>query len=284
MAEKPYARILLDSLSPAGKRITTFETLMPMHAWVHLLTHRMLSRNLQSSRAIPTSKLMGRANFVPEYWGKNVKGMQPDGQLLGLRKLTARLVWNAAQTHAKLAARILGYLGLHKETTNRVLTPYILVKGIVTATELDNFFKLRLDPHAQYDIRMIATQMQLAMNDSTPVERYIHAPFLDRFITTTDQFVQYIGKHFVDTADMAPELMHYMKISAARCARISYLAHDSEKIHNSADIELATRLASNGHLSPFEHVAICTKYTDQHLGNFFGWMQFRRLIENKTIR
>jgi hypothetical protein len=71
------------------------------------------------------------------------------------------------------------------------------------------------------------------------------------------------------------------KVSAGRCARISYLTHagirDLEE-----DIKLFDRLVSRGHMSPLEHVArpmSADEYATSHFsGNFRGWMQFRKMI------
>jgi thymidylate synthase ThyX len=51
------AKILADSLSPEGIRLTTFEVTFPRFILAEFNTHRMLSRNSASSRAIPTEKL-----------------------------------------------------------------------------------------------------------------------------------------------------------------------------------------------------------------------------------
>jgi hypothetical protein len=51
-----------------------------------------------------------------------------------------------------------------------------------------------------------------------------------------------------------PDYEAWADISAARCARVSYLTHDGKR-DLKADIKLAEMLRANGHLSPFEHVA-----------------------------
>src|SRR4051812_47823071 len=71
------AKILADSLSPEGIRLTTFEVTFPRFILAEFNTHRMLSRNSASSRAIPTEKLLKRVidtPFVPSF-NKRVKGM-----------------------------------------------------------------------------------------------------------------------------------------------------------------------------------------------------------------
>jgi hypothetical protein len=67
------------------------------------------------------------------------------------------------------------------------------------------------------------------------------------------------------------------KVSAARCARVSYLTHDGKR-DIEKDIELCERLRSDRHLSPFEHVATPSSEADLH-ANFRGWVQMRKEIE-----
>ena len=67
------------------------------------------------------------------------------------------------------------------------------------------------------------------------------------------------------------------KISAARCARVSYLTHDGKR-DIEKDVELCERLLGERHLSPFEHVA--TPSNDATFqANFRGWVQMRKSIE-----
>ena len=55
----PYsARILLDSLSPSGARLTTMEVRYPRFIHSEMMTHRVFSRNAASSRAIPIKKMI----------------------------------------------------------------------------------------------------------------------------------------------------------------------------------------------------------------------------------
>jgi hypothetical protein len=69
-----------------------------------------------------------------------------------------------------------------------------------------------------------------------------------------------------------------MKISVARCARVSYLNHDGKRDVQS-EFELFERLlnADPPHLSPFEHVACPSEKIEK--GNFGYWKQFRHSLE-----
>ena len=72
------ARVLLDSLSESGVRLTTMEVTFPRFVLAEFNTHRVLSRNSASSRAIPTSKIIDRVEVDPVFpveWGRNQAGM-----------------------------------------------------------------------------------------------------------------------------------------------------------------------------------------------------------------
>ncbi|MGD9697586.1 FAD-dependent thymidylate synthase [Acinetobacter sp.] len=259
--------VVLDSISPHGKRITTFETEMPMHAWVHLLTHRQLSRNLQSSRALPIKTLLKRATYTPEYWGRNKRGMSPNEELDSLQIGFAKWTWEAGRFAAKTLAYVFDFLGLHKETANRILTPFIMVKGLVTATEWDNFIKLRTAPDAQYDIRQVALLIEKELKVSQPVMRSVHAPLLD------DAELYYLQRLINEGKEHAT-VRYYLTASAGRCARVSYLNHDGSR-NIDEDNALGKKLWESRHLSPFEHVAISMDDVFDGSGNFFGWEQYR---------
>ena len=87
-----------------------------------------------------------------------------------------------------------------------------------------------------------------------------------------------------------------LKISTARCARLSYMTFDGE-IDYEKDIELHDRLLADGHASPFEHVSRClTEKEYNTLGkmildpvkgyifekgwvdNFKGFVSYRRIL------
>ncbi len=132
---------------------------------------------------------------------------------------------------------------------------------IVTATEWDNFFALRCSANAQPEIHAVADLMRAEYESGEPQTIGIgawHLPLLQ------------------DDERTLP-LEEQKKISAARCARVSYLTHDGKR-NIQADIDLFTRLKSDRHLSPFEHVATPSLDSGFH-ANFRGWVQMRKEIE-----
>lgn len=237
------AKIIADSVHET--RITTFEVRVPLHTWVHVLTHRAFSRNAQSGRGIPTEKLIERATYTPDTFPALCKGMSP--RQAAAEQETARLVWEDARDSAVICARQLHKLGVHKEITNRLLSPFIWVTGLITATDWDNFFDLRCAENTQEDTRTLARKMKALMESSTPVVRPFHAPYAD-----TDHTL-------------------FPFLSAARCARVSYLNHENTTDED-ADIRLALHLLEEKHLSPWEHVAFTYP---KRWANFDGWCSWR---------
>jgi len=227
-------------------------------------THRVFSRNSASSRAVPASKMIARVEndpAMPVEWGRNKKGMSASEILDDEDAMAARAVWLEARDAALAAARRLEALKVHKQVVNRLLEPFMWHTVIVTATEWTNFFELRCSENAQPEIRAAAERMREAYAQSVP-----HA-------------VEYGEWHlpFVQDDERSLDVERLKKISAARCARVSYLTHDGVR-NIEADVELAERLRGDRHLSPFEHVATPT-HDDAFHANFRGWSQMRAEVE-----
>lgn len=258
------ARVLLDSVSPLGVRLTTLEVTFPRFVLAEFNTHRSFSRNSSSSRAVPTPKLIERVEHdpaMPLEWGRNKAGMSASELLGGDEAAAARATWLRARDDAVARARELLELNVHKQELNRLLEPFLWHTVIVTATEWHNFFELRCAPNAQPEIRAAALRMRDAIADSSP--RVVgrgewHAPLLQD-----------------DERALDPETQR--RVSAARCARVSYLTHEGKR-EIEKDLELYERLKSDRHLSPFEHVATPADDREFH-ANFRGWIQMRAEVD-----
>lgn len=267
-------RILRDSWGPSGYRLTTFELTLPRIVLAEFNTHRMISRNSASSRAIPVSKMLGRVQddpFIPIYWGKSQKGMQASEELDPMAQDRARKTWLRARNAAVAAVKRLQMpdIDLHKQIANRLLEPWLWHTIICTATEYENFFNLRCHKDAQPEIREIAVRMKKLYTTSEP--RRVDAGFIH--LPLVDDYDQLVGENF--------SVEEIKKISVGRCARVSYLTHDGVR-DPKLDIELADRLQKSGHMSPFEHVA--TAVTDASpSGNFRGWRQFRKELPGEDV-
>lgn len=261
------ARVLLDSTSPAGIRLTTLEVTFPRFVLAEFNTHRVFSRNSASSRAVPTSKLLDKVAGDPVFpleWGRNKAGMSADDVLDAREEDAAKRVWLSARDAAVEHARRLMEFKVHKQELNRILEPFLWHTVIVTSTEWENFFALRCAPTAQPEIRAAAVRMREALAGGTPrrVDRgEWHLPLLQDDERRLDLETQ-------------------KKISAARCARVSYLTHAGTR-EIEKDLDLHDRLKHDRHLSPFEHVATPAADAGFH-ANFRGWIQMRRDVETSA--
>lgn len=262
------AKIIADSYSPSHNRITTFVLRYPRFIHSQMMTHRVFSRNTSSSRAIPVSRMIRDILDDPVYpieWGKNQKGMQAAETLGGDEVDYVNGIWKDAMMNAVGSAQFLADGGIHKQITNRLLEPFMHVNVILTGTEFENFFNLRINHAAQPEIQELARAMEYEMYLSKPVMLQAgewHIPFVDK-----EERVVYNY-----------ELDEFLHISAARCARVSYTAPDETERNTERDLDLAQRLLSEKHMSPFEHQAMCAG-ANVSSGNFRGWIQFRKVLE-----
>lgn len=271
------AKVIADSINPnTGKRITTLAIKIPRIILSEHNTHRSLSRNFSSSRAIPAKKLRKEAwehPFVPIYWGANKSGMSADQQLTGFNLSMAKFSWKLAGKFAVMFHKMMEIVGVHKQTCNRIIEPWMSVVGTITSTEWDNFLCLRYDRNAQPEIIVLAKKIHDAIKASEPTvpENGIHLPFIDEEERKTFPIDQLI------------------KISVARCCRTSYANCLGKKSQPEEDIKLYHRLLGNGHFSPFEHIALIPnhgrvakelQYDLQR--NFRGWYQLRAFIQPES--
>lgn len=261
------ANIICDSIY-SNKRLTTFVLKYPRYIHSELMTHRVFSRNAASSRAIPAKKLINQTiNDMawPVYWGQNQAGMQANSELGGFKLKLVKFLWRFQAIINVGFAHIESYLGLHKQLVNRPLEAFTHITTIVTATEFENFFALRYHKDAQPEIKELARQMLLKYKESIPKQLNLgewHIPFIKE-------------------SEIDNTLEQKLMGSVARCARVSYLNHDGQEPNLEKDIKLYNTLRESGHFSPFEHQA-CAINTNQWFGNFYGWMQYRKTLENES--
>ena len=258
------ARVIADSINPDGDRLTTLECIFNRWILAELNTHRMLSRNSASSRAIPVKKIMRQVwsdPAEPVSWGSNRAGMQATSDLTGWRQRLARRIFLWARIPVLIFVWILTKLGLHKQVTNRLLEPWMWHYAIVSATEFDNFYKLRDHKDAQPEFQVLARAMRMAMDNSTPRKLAWggwHLPYVQHSVSFNP-----------DNLDWA---LQASKISAACCARVSYVRQNDRKSEDE-DVKFTDRLSTSGHFSPLEHPAQAVR---GRYGNFKGWKQLRK--------
>lgn len=269
-----YAKIIEDSTCNNGKRLTTLELQYQRYIHGEVLTHRVFSRNAMSSRAIPVAKMIEQVRnnpAMPIHWGQNQPGMQASTEVVDATE--AKSQWMVAARAAADRAEILASIGIHKQVANRLLEPFQWMRTIVTATEWDNFFELRCHKDAQPEFQALASAIRTAMEESTPVNRGRHSYSGD----PKSWHLPYVR----DDERTLYKVEHLPKISAARCARVSYLTHDGEKPDVHKDLELFDRLVGSvpRHSSPIEHQALPAEHKSTASNNFRGWVQYRETYE-----
>ena len=272
------ARVIADSVNPDDDRLTTIEATFNRFILAEVNTHRMLSRNSASSRAIPVTKIMSqvfRNPAVPVAWGKNQKGMQARAELSGWRRAVARRLFLWARYPALVFAWLLTKVGLHKQITNRILEPWMWHTAIISSTEWENLFIQRCSPDAQPEFRELAECMRRARAHSHP--RYLewgewHTPYVN-----ADDIPVRMERADCGTND---PILTYPKVSSACCARVSYVRQGNRK-SDEEDIAFADKLATDRHFSPLEHPA---KATRGRWGNFDGWRQLRKFYDGEDGR
>lgn len=264
------AKIIEDSVSPRGTRLTSFVLTYPRFIHSELMTHRAFSRNAASSRAIPFERMvkMVKDNTAyPVKWGSHQKGMQSGEEVEDIEM--AEFVWSEAMREAVLSATRLDKLGVHKSISNRLLEPFAHMTTLVTATEWDNFFSLRAHKDAQSEFQVLAYEM------------------LERYLSHEPRNIDYGEWHtpFVSTEEYPPGRTlsdvvwkDTLKVCVARCARVSYANFKESKLED--DVALHNRLMDSGHWSPFEHAA--KPGPDFTYTNFRGWTSYRSTFPNEN--
>lgn len=328
-------RAICDSVNPQGSRLLTMFWRYPKFLHQESLRHRTLyihdclydpdfSFSVSSARAIPFSKLIEEVETdslraAPLFWGAEQKGMSPGDELDPNAKYVAQLWWRRAAMDAAKNARAMAkaqgildalpYEIPHKSIVNRIIEPYIHVNCLTTGTDRGwmNFFGLRLDKHADPTLQILAQEAWKVWNESTPTKLEPgewHIPYID---DETQEELHHIAirkfpgsidnKEAID--DSSEWIMDsYKKISAARCARLSYLSFTTNKRSTiQEDLELYSKLVGGEiiHASPLEHQAtpdeiwdipaenILWKHPEQSGNLGPGWRQYRKFLTNESI-
>ncbi len=248
------AKVIARSSHPDCPDLFSVQARYPRFIHPEVMTHRVFSRSASSSRAVPIWRMILsvlRDPAMPVSWGSNKPGMQAGAELAGFRLWVVRTVWMLGCYMAVALAWVAMLAGAHKQIVNRILEPWSHISVIITATDWDNFFALRIHPAADPTMRALAEAIRDAMirSQSTPVRRgEWHSPY------NPDPFE-----------------------GAASCARVSYLNHDGSKVSSAANHKLAQFLLDQKHMSPFEHQA--KPMPGERHANLRGWKSQRMFLE-----
>jgi hypothetical protein len=301
------AQVILASTTALSPPIYTVRGRMPRCIWPEALTHRKFGRNARSSRAVPIQTMLGeidRHPFVPWHWGMNQKGMQADEECnaevrfdeqhpAGERIwLTRENAWLNASEEAVRSAESFMNAGYHKQVVNRLLEPFMWIDVIITSTDWANFEWLRnhsdAEPHLQDWAKLCMDAIRSCEVTELSTDQW-HLPY----ITGEDTEAAYM--EFGETLEGEQLGWEWLrKISAARCARISYKPFDGDPSYD-RELQRYAGLVSSDHIhaSPMEHQAMpdtgfkrgtTQKFDNPELhGNLDGWVQYRKLIPGEYI-
>jgi hypothetical protein len=201
--------------------------------------------------------------------------------------------WKIAALCAANMAEKMGEHGVHKSLCNRLLMPFTHANVIVTATDYDNFFGLRLAEDVDPTMRALAVAMWEARVASQPIPLTLgrwHLPFADNALDTFLEASGHLPGHKI--------LDLRIKVSVARCARVSYESFETGKRSTiEADLALYDRLLAQAHWSAFEHQAtpdwplfhdLPNEGQWRHwyqCGNLRpGWRQYRKMLSGENIK
>ena len=144
------AEIVAHSLSPQGNELISVLCTFPRIILAEVNTHRMLSKNTSSSRAIPFKKMVESVQnnpFIPIAWQKEHIGMQGTEYLTEKEDIEYAIgTWLHARDAAIQEAKIItSGAGVTKQLANRLLEPFMWTTMLITGSRegWDNFFNLR---------------------------------------------------------------------------------------------------------------------------------------------
>lgn len=250
-----------------GSTLYTVHVRAPRIIWAEIMTHRVFSRNARSSRAVPVKTMLNEVRndpFVPWHWTGAKPGMQgiPNWSEKILLKGSAgnfvdsdrpvdpALAWLHGRDMAADLAESYLDAHYHKQIANRLLEPFSWIDGLITSVQWNNFFHLRDHSDAEPHLQDLAVTIERAiaravLMDLEPGDW--HLPY----VTQED-------RDYANTTFQAWDLRldFLRKISAARCARISYAPFDNNPGYD-RELERYDLLvkSSRVHASPLEHQA-----------------------------
>ena len=308
------ATCLLHSAAPAGVPMVTFEIEYPRIILAEINTHRMLSRNSASSRAIPFNKMVTQLTARPVRFGEANPGMQDKGEEYNQpvfyedadEYFSPEYYWGIAKNSAHKMARGYYRAGYHKQIASRLVEPFQMVKTVISGTEWKNFFWLRNHASADPTFAELARVMQQAMQESIPqtlLPSEWHLPYVTSRRNDNGKM-----EYWLDSETQLCE-SDALKVSAARCAAVSYRntdyglekcdqVHDKlvgdDRKHGSAmehQAKAMTGLDAGGEITLVTNpktwepgVTHMDSEFNLWSGNFKGWIQYRKLIPGENYK
>ena len=213
----------------------------------------MLVKNTQSSRAVPTKKLLDKTilpDWLPQQIGFNSRGMSPKIFMTGKQIEWFQLRWDSLHSliegevkHIQKESKEKWGKIVEKGIINRPLENFkmtrIVISGLLDMKGWGNFIHLRDHNDAQSDITILAQLISELISSNEPRVNDLHLP-----MATYDGDI-----------DDSEHFKHLCKESICNLAATSYR---TESLSDSAMDRIIKKLVENPprHWSPFEHPAI----------------------------
>lgn len=288
------AKVIAASRFPDDTVLYTFEVEFHRFILAEVNTHKRLSRNYQSSRAVTIPAMIAQITnnpAMPVHWGINQRGMVAEEQLSAQDEAMAVSIWRcAAQAAAGFAAQ-LDELKVHKQVVNRLMEPFMTTKGVISATgyALDKMFELRLHKDVQPEFQALAGAMKDAV-DGTVSDILLpgdyHLPYIQKFMGDD-------GIYYVNSSNEVLTLEDAIKTSASCIAQVSYRVLDdglekSNSVFSKLNLPWGNSPTDPPHYSPTEHIAKCANWGDimkNYSANYDSRfiVQLRRALEGQEL-
>ena len=287
---KTSATVVADSINPQGDRLTSLLITFPRILLSEINTHRMLSKNTSSSRAIPFHKMVKTVHenpFIPIAWQKHHSGMQGNEYHTGKGnvgdinyKARAERNWLRARDFAVEQAKYLYEDSLvTKQLCNRLLEPFMWTTMLITGSRegWNNFFSLRCPNYDGFKSKKEASKEFLEkgnINTSTWSEldwlqlnkgqAEIHIMDLaekiyDAVNESTPKQLKADQWHIPMISDLESLKLStddQIKLSVGRAANTSYtVVGDGKKLTLEQAVRIHDKCKELNHSSVFEHCA-----------------------------
>lgn len=282
MVGSSIVKVIEDSVSPEGFRVTSIHARYWRAIHAELMTHRKMSKNARSSRAVPSKILLTEPIFIPQF-GMNQPGMQ--SEILAPPELQEKWAreWEQLAQRCRDQVRSWSEERMHKQHANRPLEWFGWIDVLISATSWNNFFELRISKYAQPEFDELARNIQIEMSRSVP-----------RLLQPGEWHLPYVLPQ--ERIELSLDMQQ--KLSVARSARLSYTPFDGQA-NWEAELQRYNNLvvSSPVHASPAEHQATpdhlewgtgdsynkkVWKHPELH-GNLDGWVQYRKTLPNEWV-
>lgn len=310
------AKVVADSVSPKGERLITLEVNLHRFILAQLNTHKAVSRNYQSSRAVPVLRQLEQIiehPAMPVFYGKNQSGMAVYEELPPNVIEECEAIILRMRNACVEGVERLHELGLSKQSANRYVEPWMWTKGVVTATQKawEAIFKLRLEDDSQQEFQELAKAIKEAIDNSEPKQLKYgdwHLPYVFNFRGSGNPEHGWEDKQFFvsnpvfhnDKDNTVTRVGYFtleqaIKVSASCIAQVSYRRLDesldkAERVFNMLHLPSEGVYENSPHYSAVEHQLLCyDSFFEQGIGkdksdisgNFQSWefYQLRKMYE-----